>query len=304
MNRMPPGGRQCVIMNPGAGGADEDTLRAALQRLGDVTILVTDESRGLEQTARQALMDGFSRIVAAGGDGTLNGVVNGLSDDFARAELGLIPLGTGNDFARSVGVPAEIEGAIDNLLTGVARPIDVASVACEGSPPRYFVNASQAGFGGAVGEDLAENGKGIWGRLAYAISAVKSLPSLEAHRVRLTLDGESLPEFDVYNLIVANGACVAGGIPVAPCARPGDGWLDVLGFRAIPAAELALLVPQVLMGEHLNDDAVFAKRGRFMEVTSEPALSISVDGEPVGTSPARYQLHPGALRMVLPAAPD
>ena len=143
----------CIILNPNAGSArDVDAIEASALRLGETTFCTTDQPGEATRLAQRAIADGCDLLVAAGGDGTINEVLNGLAPDFTRARLGILPLGTGNDFVRSMGIPTELDAALDVLAAGTERSIDVVRVTSDRT--RYFINVSAGGFSGLVDEKL------------------------------------------------------------------------------------------------------------------------------------------------------
>jgi diacylglycerol kinase (ATP) len=291
----------CVILNPHAGTADTGALQQALAPLGDVVLRMTQQAGDAKRFAEEAIADGYDLVVAAGGDGTLNEVLNGLAKDFNRARLGVIPLGTGNDFARSIHMPADIPGALDVLLAGSTRTVDVVRVASDQT--RYFVNVSAGGFSGLVDEQLTEDLKRTWGPLAFLGSAVAALPNLSDYCTSVTFDDEESLEMQVFNLVVANAQFAAGGIPIAPAASIDDGLADVLIVPAASMPKLALLVPQILLGQHLDSDLVTFRRTRKVYVESHPGMWLSVDGELIGNEPALFEVLPRALRVIVGPVP-
>ena len=297
--------KTCVILNPRAGSAQaaRESLLRALGRLGGVQIRETSEAGMARELAGRAVREGFDRVVAAGGDGTLNGVLDGLAPDFDRAELGLVPAGTGNDLARTLGIPDHPEEAVEVLLAGHVRRLDVGRLEV-GEGPRWFLNASAGGFTGEVDEELKAELKEAWGPLSYLRTAVEALAELERYRTRLVLEPGTPEEERIrlatVNVVVANGRFVAGGLLVAPDAEPDDGLLDVVAIQAAPVARLSLLAPRVVVGQHLDHELVLHRRVRALEVHAEPPMPFNADGEPAGHTPARYQVLPGAVRFVAP----
>src|ERR1051326_1418501 len=184
--------RICVILNPSAGSAgDLDDLVARLGRLRDAEIKLTKKPGAAARFARTAIQKGREIIVAAGGDGTLNEVINGIGENLGDACVGLIPLGTGNDFARTIGVPTNLDAAIDLLRGGRTRAVDLVRVTSD--EVRYFVNVSAGGFSGLVDEKMTPEMKKTWGPLAYLRSAAAALPELRAYRTTVSIDdSESL----------------------------------------------------------------------------------------------------------------
>lgn len=292
--------RSLVLLNPGAGGATaRAALRTSLPTLPEAEVTETQGGWELRALARGAADRGFERVVAAGGDGTIHEVVNGLAEASHPAVLGVIPLGTANDFARSLGLPEEVEAAVRVLVEGRSRRIDLGEV--RGRRFARFVNVAVGGFGGLVGEGANTQRKRALGPLEYLRSAAERLPELKAYRVRMKSDGERL-ELDVYHAVVANGSRSGGNVPVAPEAELDDGLLDVVLIPALRAPELLTLAPRLLKGRHLEDGRVVFRRTDRLTLRSEPPMRFSVDGEPVGESPVAFRVLPGALEVTVPRA--
>lgn len=287
----------CIILNPNAGTADEITeFEASLQDLGEVTIRKTREAGDAKLFAEEALDNGYDLVVAAGGDGTINEVVNGLSKDFAKARMGIIPLGTGNDFARSINVPNGAE-AVNVLKAAHIRALDVVRVTS--SFVRYFINVSAGGFSGIVNEKLTDEMKQSWGPLAYLRSAVSAIPDLTDYHTYIKFNDKPPVRLKTYNIVVANGRYVAGGIPIAPQAELDDGLLDIIIVPAESMLKLALLVPQILNGQHLSSDTIIYKRARKVKIDSQPGIWFNVDGELVGNEPAEFEVLPRTLEVIV-----
>jgi diacylglycerol kinase (ATP) len=296
--------RTCIIVNPNAGSVEDlAALEAALDRLPGSEVLRTEAAGNAERLAREAVRNGADLVVAAGGDGTLNEVVNGLSEDFGKVRLGLIPLGTGNDFARSIGVPDDLEGALAVLERGEARAVDVAR-ATIGETCRCFLNMSVGGFSGEVSERASE-AKDRWGPLAYMRGAIGALPELKGFLTTITLNGGETLQLEMFNLVVANGRYVASGIPAAPKAVLDDGLLDVVISPMTTLPQLAVLIPQVLLGRHLESDLLLFRRATRLEIECDPPMAFNVDGELIGENgggTARFEILPRALQVI--AGPD
>ena len=293
--------KTCIIVNPNAGSVDEVAhIREVLERLPGTDVRVTEKEGDAEAIAREAVQAGAGLVVAAGGDGTLNEVVNGLSEDFGRARLGLLPLGTGNDFARSINIPADLDAALAILQEGRVQTVDVAcaTIATSGASRRYFINMAAGGFSGVVSEK-ASDAKERWGPLAYLRAALGTLPELQGFKTRLTVNNGEQLELDTYNIVISNGRFVAAGIPVAPQSKLDDGVLDLMIAPATTVPQLALLVPQVLLGLHIESDLLLFRKVTCVEIESDPAMSFNVDGELIGDAPARFEVLPRALEVVV-----
>jgi diacylglycerol kinase (ATP) len=291
--------KTCIILNPAAGKAcDLEDVVARLSRVPNGEIRISNKPGSAARFASAALRKGFDLVVAAGGDGTLNEVVNGIGENLGDARLGLIPLGTGNDFARTIGVPDDLEAAIDLIVIGETREVDLVRVTSD--EVRYFVNVSAGGFSGLVDEKLTPEMKKTWGPLAYLRGAAAALPELRAYRTTLALDNSESLTLDLYNVVVANGRYVAGGTLIAPEASIDDGLLDIVLIPQRSAPELALLAAQVALGTHLRSDAIVFRRAAQLTVNSKPGMWFNVDGELVGNEPARFEILPRALRFIAP----
>jgi diacylglycerol kinase (ATP) len=292
-------GKTCIILNPSAGSvADPDELRARLSRLPRTEIRLTTKPGSAARFAKTALKKGCDTIIAAGGDGTLNEVVNGIGENLGQASVGLIPLGTGNDFARTIGLPVELDRAIELIVARETRPVDLVRVTSD--EVRYFLNVSAGGFSGLVNEKLTPEIKKSWGPLAYLRGAAAALSELRAYRTTIAFDNAESLVLELYNVVVANGRYVAGGTLIAPEASIDDGLLDVVLIPQRPAAELAVLAAQIGMGNHMASESIVFRRAANVTVNSKPGMWFNVDGELVGNEPARFEILPRALRFIAP----
>jgi diacylglycerol kinase (ATP) len=289
-----------IIVNPIAGAiVKRDVLLKQLRRLDPRKLCLTKRAGEAETLARAAIRAGCDYIIAAGGDGTLNEVINGIASPhpIRGVRMGIVPLGTANDFARSMKLPARMEDNIDILRAKQTVLVDLVRVT--GKRTRYFINVSAGGFSGIVDEKLTPQIKSTWGPLAYFRSAAAALPKLRAYRTTVIFDDVERSEVELYNIVIANGQFVAGGLPIAPDASVCDGLLDILLVPKRPAREMALLTAQMLLGKHLSSDAIPFRKARRISVKSRPRMWFNVDGEPFGDDPAVFQIIPRALEFVI-----
>ena len=285
-----------VIINPRAGSVRD--LRGLLRQMASLKPYrryVTRRKGAARRYAREALREGCDYIISAGGDGTLNEVVNGIGSA-KGVKIGVLPLGTGNDFARCLNLPPSVDENLVILRVGRTKAIDLVRVTAD--RVRYFVNVSAGGFSGVVDERLTPGMKRTWGPLAYLRSAAAAFPSLRAYRTSIRFESREPRFFDLYNVVIANGIYVAGGWPIAPHANPSDGLLDVILVRKAAAAQLALLGAQIMLRKHLDSKAVVYRRVRSLSINSKPGMWFNVDGELVGNEPARFEVLPRALQFV------
>ena len=269
-----------------------------VQKLDPALIHLTRQPGDAKAHADQACREGCDYVVAGGGDGTLNEIINGIANRSANIRVGLVPLGTANDFARCLNLPVSLEESIDILQSAETTQIDLVRV--QSDETRYFANVSAGGFSGVVDEKLTPEMKRAWGPLAYVRSAAAAFHDLHAYRTIITLDDEETLAADLYNVIVANGRFVAGGLPIAPEADPADGLLDVILIPRRSKPEMVLLAAQVLLGNHLQSDAIMFRRAKKLAIKSLPGMCFNVDGEFVGNSPTTFEVMPRALQFVVP----
>jgi diacylglycerol kinase (ATP) len=287
-----------IIVNPAAGSVTNlYALLTQLQRLNPAKVRVTRAVGDAEKFARAAIRNRCDYIVAAGGDGTLNEVVNGIARRAKDICVGVVPLGTGNDFARALGLPATIEDNIEILLSQKTRSIDLVRVKSDRT--RFFVNVSAGGFSGLVDEKLTPEIKHAWGPLAYLRGAAAALPNLHAYRTQVVFDEDESLSMDLYNVVIGNGRFVAGGLPIAPDADPGDGLLDVVLIPRRSMPEMALLAAEIVLGKHLSSNAIIFRRAKTVAVRSRPGMWFNVDGELVGNAPAIFQIMPRAINFIV-----
>jgi diacylglycerol kinase (ATP) len=289
--------KTCVILNPNAGRAKKiEQLVEKFAQRGLTDVRVTRRRGAAEKFAERAVASGCERIIAAGGDGTLNEVVNGIARRARKVSIGIIPLGTGNDFARVLGLPNDVDAAIEVARTGRRKPVDLVRVTSD--RVRYFVNVSAGGFSGLVDEKLTPAIKRTWGPLAYLRSAAAAVPGLRAYKTTIKL-GRAKFSQSLYNVIIGNGRYVAGGIPIAPTAKLSDGLLDIILIPELPATEIALLVAQIVIGKHLCNKSIIFRRARKVTIKSSPGMWFNVDGELVGNQPAVFEIMPRAIHFMV-----
>ena len=290
-----------VIFNPASGGGawSPQGLRSVL---GDRKLdWVRTEHLG---DAREAAREWRGLLVVAGGDGTLNEVVHGigLAGFPEDVTLALLPRGTGNDLARTLGVPADLEGAGEVLRAGRVRFLDAARVRSEEVGERFFVNVAVGGVGAEVSEAAGdEEFKGRWGSMAYSRAFLEVARNFSAPSIELTVDGE-VHRVRAVNVTVGNCRYAGGGWPAAPRANPEDGLLDLVVVQEVTTLGLLSLGQKVLAGaDYLSDEGIFFTRGRSIRVETEPAgaFEFNVDGELVGNGPAKFSVVPRALKVIV-----
>lgn len=284
-----------LIANSVAGSADDDVMAAvaAILREGyDLRVAGPDTPAAL--TAELAGFDG-DRVIVAGGDGSLHLLVNTLAgigrlDDVA---VGLVPLGTGNDFAAGTGIPEDPLEAARTCLSAMPAPVDVV-VADDGE---HVVNAAHAGIG-AVAAEHAQSAKPLAGKLAYPLGAIQAAVSAPGHQVTLSLDGTTVHDSGMLFALVANGPRIGGGTRMCPDADPADGLIDVLVIDSMPVHERVGLGIAIQRGTHLERDDVHAWRGAELHIAGE-AVDHNRDGEILhGLADVTYTIRPAAWHLL------
>ncbi|NNF28985.1 MAG: diacylglycerol kinase family lipid kinase [Gemmatimonadetes bacterium] len=287
-----------AILNPSAGTAREaDWLREELASITDAEIRATEKAGDGIRMAREAVAGGAALLIAAGGDGTLHEIANGMAPDFDRCALALIPMGTGNDTARSLGLPLDPEQALKLLAEGRLGAIDLMRIDHDGSTT-YALNAATGGMGGQVNESMPEDIKDRWGPLAYARAAASVLPDLPVHEVTIEVDGDNRANLQLVSLVVANGEFAARGVCVAPGARVSDGSLSVHAILDSSLPELLSLIPPILRGDVPEHDNYLHWRCKSLRVKASEGMSLSADGELIEATDMEFSVLPGALRVL------
>lgn len=258
-------------------------------------VRITWESGDGAMFAREAIDAGADTVVAYGGDGTVNEVLNGLEG--TRVALGIIPAGTANDFARQVGIPDDPNAAMDIVLRRKAVIIDTASM-----NGRRFLNVSSGGVGAEATAETPTEAKASLGPVAYFISGVRKLAGLEPKRAIFEAPGVRIDE-DFLLFAVGNARATGGGTLVTPRASVRDGLLDVCIVSAMPRKDFAKLVVRVKRGEHLEMDGVRYLQVPWFRVTTSERTTVTVDGEPIELRQAKYEVRPRDLLMHLPRLP-
>ena len=292
--------RALLIGNPGAGRGRQDWagLVAALSGAGIEAELATTERPGhAVDLARGARNGRRELVIAAGGDGTVHEVVNGLLGGGPAPEvpaLGVVPLGSGCDYAKTFDIPTDIEGAVALIASErPATPVDAGEVTFVGGS-RYFANIAEVG----IGPETVARALGLpraLGGAVYGLGFLMTLPVYRRRQARIVMDDGSY-DGDLMNLVVAVGRVFGGGMRVAPGAHPSDGLFDVQVHHPSKAQYVANL-PKVYKGTHLPHPKIREGRTTSVQIACDPPGLIEADGEVLGTTPATFRILPHALRV-------
>jgi diacylglycerol kinase (ATP) len=286
-----------ILHNPGAGrGKARRSLSRALEvlrRAGvEPQIHESRDSQHLLELACRARDEGPDLVVSAGGDGTHHFVLNGLSG--SGIPLGLLSLGSGNDFAEGLGIPVEPRAAAQTLLGGQVRQIDLARV---GST--MYGCVAGVGFDSVVTRFANEHVRWVGGSPAYAWAILRCLKFYRSHRLELRSDGRDFSG-DIIFATIANNVAYGGGVKMAPRARLDDGLLDVCIVTEMGKFELLRWVPRAYRGEHLANPRILYFQARKITLESPSRLELFGDGEFIQELPATIEVVPRALRVIVP----
>jgi len=291
--------RHLVVVNPAAGRGrvrrEWPGLAAQLRAAGIAFDVAETRAPGegigyAERAARD-----YDAVIAAGGDGTVHEVVNGLMRAGGGAALGILPLGSGNDFAKMLS-PGD---AIERLVRGTARLMDVGRMSSDGAA-RWFANGMDIGFGAHAARNLCRVPAVLTGLGAYIGALVITLLRYPRLEVRLQIDDEPPFKQGTTMTAVMNGRAFGGSFHVCPGARADDGLLDLLIAQRVGRLEILGLVPKIMRGTHVNDPRLRLARARRVLIESDDPLLVEADGEIVFEDARRLEIEvrPGALRVL------
>lgn len=278
-------------------------MRARIEAaLPGATILQTTRAGEAGEIAHRAANEGAEIVIAAGGDGTLGEVLNGVFGSGAR--LGVLPLGTGNDFARCLGIGTDLERALQVVKSGEFRVVDVGKVEIDGQN-RYFLNVAGAGFDSRVAARINGHRPKILAKLggtsAYLVACLAEMRRFPLSRIRLELNGERVESRAVL-CAFANASSYGGGMIVAPDADLSDGLFEICLIKDLSRLHFLWAFPQVFAGKHVHHPRVEMFQSARVRLESEPKLPVLVDGEIVGMTPAIFEIVPRAVAVLAPKA--
>ena len=303
--------RTLLILNPEAGAIRGDprllTHLQAHPALKGTELVPTGSPWEVRDQARRAREEGREHLLVAGGDGTIHHAVNGLLEGLDAEELppaetqpilSVLPMGTGNDLARSLGLSLAPWKALEEMDWGRTRLMDLIRV--RGPDDAWCVNVVTGGMPVLERVTPEPEAKAALGILAYARSGLEVLEEdLPLYETLLTLEGEDRHTFRARSLVVGNGRFAGGALPVTPTATLDDGLLDLLVVPELDLAEMSLLLPRLVLGRHEDHEALFTRRCRQIHLRSDPAMDLSLDGEPTRAREATFQVVERGLRILV-----
>jgi len=301
------------IVNPHSANGKTGKLWPEVKRLfegklGQIDFALTKGTSHATFLTGKALYDGHERIIAVGGDGTLNEVINGFYAEDKKispnAILGYLPSGTGEDFSQTLGIKhLSLEERIGRLLDGGRKMVDVGVVTFrreDGSiMTRRFINEASAGFTATVAKKVNESSKSLGSYASYILGILRSLMRLEHYRLKVEVDGREYFAGDTFMVNVSNGKYFGGSLKIAPQAEIDDGWLEIVVVERMGRLEIIGNMANVYKGTHLANPKIKHTRGKEIVITSSEKVYIEMDGEPAGLTEARFKVLPKELNFIL-----
>lgn len=290
--------RIVLITNPIAGGSSRtriDLLEwAELLRGHRLEIVAPATPEETQAVVRQAVAEGVDRVLAAGGDGTVNVVTAGLAG--TDVPLGILPMGTVNVLAREFGIPLDATEALQIALTGQPRRVDLGMA--NGQP---FTLMAGMGFDAKVVHEVIPSLKELFGPLAYVTAGLQALVHYKPSQFHLCVDGIDL-SLPAWLVIVGNAGSYTYQFAMAPDARMDDGMLDICLFAERTALDRITQIGAAMIGQHVHHPNVSYLRARRLRVEADPPVPLQLDGDAAGTSPVDISIRPAALSIIVPAS--
>jgi len=280
-----------LVVNKNARSGEQLDLKLCVDILqsGGLSVQIFNVGEG-EPDYFASLVQQAQMVIVAGGDGSINHVLQSLVG--TDKLLAVIPMGTANDFARNLGIPTDPSQACELIVAGNIAALDVASV-----NGHYFVNVAHIGLGVSVTYELTEEIKKRWGIFSYLRAFISTLKRLRSFRAKLNVDGR-VKRHRLLHLSVGCGRFYGGGNVVDEQCYANNGWLNITGLRKRNLFKLLISLPFIRFGRHrLIKEAIVAKAQRF-EIYTPKAMEIHADGEPVGHTPAVFELHARILKVI------
>lgn len=239
------------------------------------------------------LDDSYKAILIAGGDGSINSIINGMIRRQIDLPLGIFPAGTANDFAHHINMPNDIRSCCDIILKNQVQYVDVGR-----ANQQYFINVACGGLLTNVSQHIDIKFKNILGKLGYYIKGIEQIPSFKAFPVRIEYDNKTIEE-DIYLFLVLNGRSAGGFDKLAKGASIDDGVFDVIAFKACPITQIGSLFLKIFRGEHLDDSRVLYFKTSWLKISqiSGPSMETDVDGERGPKLPLEIEILPKKLKV-------
>jgi YegS/Rv2252/BmrU family lipid kinase len=300
-----------IVINPSAGnGKAKRISQSLLQKIKsscdfEIAIAFTGEKDEATFITRKALTDGASMIIAVGGDGTINEVVNGFFLEGKPlnpfCELGVINCGTGGGYARTLNIPHSTGQQIEQLLQPGCRALDLGSVSCHDNSgktvKRLFVNECQIGIGNEVASLVGKKAKIFGGTIAFGFAATVLAMFMKPLTLTVGFDDEPFQKLRLIGLVIGNGTECAGGMKLTPDAKLNDGLFDVLSINDMKTGQRIMNLSKVYSGTHIMSPHCSITRCKKLKIMSDVEVSLESDGELLGKSPFDIEILPAAIMV-------
>lgn len=285
------------IVNPTAGKGKAKTLVPIIEsecKAHNIEYVVKYTSGPADGTsiAARGAAEGFERIIAVGGDGTVNDVLNGIAG--TNAALGVIPGGSGNDFIRSINSHNDIKKIIEDNTYGKIVKCDLGM--CNG---KYFINVASSGFDAQVVIETQKAKKVFSGSLAYIVAVIKTIFIYKGKRINIKVDDHNFEE-NTLLVAVANGKYYGGGMLPAPEAEIDDGYFDICHIKQVGKAKMLVLFPKFIKGKHCNIKEVSMLKGRKIKIEANEELPVNLDGETFYSRQIDFEILPKGINIIIP----
>ncbi len=300
-----------IVVNPTAGSGKAKRIATdvleKIKNLSDslINMTFTEGKNDAMIITRKAIINGAGMIIAVGGDGTINEVVNGFFVDKkplnSFCELGIINCGTGGGYARTLNIPQSLEQQVDLILQPESINLDLGCAYYQDfsgkTLSRLFVNECQTGIGSKVASVVGKNYKIFGGTLAFGLMATIQAVLIKPLTLNIEYDNEPVQEFSLIGLVVGNGIECAGGMKLTPDAKLNDGLFDVLSMHEMSIGQRLLNLSKVYSGTHILSPHFSVKRCKKIMIRSDVKVTLEADGELLGYSPFEIEILPAALKV-------
>lgn len=287
-----------IIINPAAGKGQSKnyigTIKEKFEEAAiDYQIKISNRVGNVTELAINGVKDGFNEVVAVGGDGTLIEALNGIVG--TDIKLGIIPAGTGNDFVRSIGVKRDFLQALDVVIKGNYKLIDIGEV-----NDRFFLNVVSFGIDGEVVKTMEKIKTVVSGSAAYYVSSIKAIATYKAVKMSINIDGKEYHR-RAYLLAIGNGKYFGGGMKITPDARVDSGDFEICIINDISRISLMRLLSKASSGNHISENGVEVFRGKEIVIRAiTDHLAVNADGNLIGPAPAKISISSNKLKILCP----
>ncbi len=302
-----------VIVNPNSankrtGKIWPDIKGSLTEAINDFEIAFTTGPYTAPDITRQAIKSGVDRIISVGGDGTLNEIVNGFFENDKplnpEAVLGVVSMGTGSDFIKTLGLPKPYQDAVQVIKQAKTRTLDAGKIRFMShageETTRYFINIADAGIGGETVDRVNRTTKVFGGFVSFLWGTILTLITYKNKNITITLDNNAPYNAEINMLAIANCQFFGGGMHIAPKADPCDGTFDIVTIGKAGFIDFLRNSSKIYKGTHINDPMIGYTHARHAELTSKDRVLLDVDGEQPGMLPATFDLLPGSIKVIVP----